>query len=71
MKKIIFILIIGFLALNLSAKEYQPFAGKTKHKKVKKMSKRQLKRSQKGKTFYYHNKKGKVVKRKWFRNAKN
>jgi hypothetical protein len=46
-----------------SDKKHLPFAGKTKHKTVKKMTKRQVRKAQKGKTFYYRNKKGKIKKR--------
>lgn len=66
MKKIIFLLIVGLFAFisNSNAENTgSPFAGKTKHKKVKKMKRHQVKNAQKGKTFYYRSN-GKLIKRR-------
>lgn len=59
---IVVIIIIATICIALNASAHEPFAGKTKHKTVKKMSKRQVKKAKKGKTFYYR-KHGKIVKR--------
>lgn len=64
MKKLLFILILTLISMSVPAKKSSPFAGKTKHKTVKKMSKRQVKNAQKGKTFY-HMKRGKIRKRRF------
>ena len=65
MKKLLLLLVLGTFTLISQAenKEYLPFAGKTKHKKVKKMKKRQVKNAQKGKTFYCR-KNNKLIKRR-------
>ena len=63
MKKVIIILVAILFTSIAHGKEYLPFAGSTKHKTVKTMSKKQVKNVKKGKTFYYR-KHGKVVKRR-------
>lgn len=41
------------LAFSITSNAHEPFAGKTKHKTVKKMKKHHIKKAQKGKTYYY------------------
>jgi len=62
MKKLFIIVILLF---SFSFGYSQPFAGKTKHKPLSgKMTKKQIKNAKEGKTFYYRNDRGHVVKRK-------
>lgn len=49
MKKLIIILVLLMAGSTVDA---QPFAGRTKHKTVKKLSKRQIKKIAKGKSLY-------------------
>lgn len=63
MKKLFIILILLF---SFSFVYSQPFAGRTKHKPLNKaMTKKQIKNAKEGKTFYYRNSKGQVIKRKF------
>jgi len=58
------LLIISFLIIPIpSNAKYQPFAGKTKHKTIKRMSKREFNRAKKGETLYFWKNK-KLKKRK-------
>ena len=61
MKKIIIYLILVLLALPAAS---QPFAGRTKHHTVKRMTRSQVRKAQKGKTYYYRTNDGKLKKRK-------
>lgn len=56
MKKLVFLFLLLF-----SFSAFGQFEGNTKHKLVKKMSVRQVRNAQKGKSYYTHHK-GKVVK---------
>jgi len=59
---IVLLIMAVCFCLVFNANASSPFAGKTKHKTVKRMTKRQVKKAQKGKTFYYR-KHRKIVKR--------
>jgi hypothetical protein len=65
---VIVFIIVASICLVLKAGAQQPFAGSTKHKTIKKMSKRQVRNAQKGKSLYYYSSaKRKVVKNKAIR----
>ena len=66
MKKIILLLVLGIFALvstGSTSNKHLPFAGKTKHKTVKYMKKKHVKKAQKGKNYYFR-KNGKIKKRR-------
>ena len=60
---LITVVILSSISIESKAQCF-PFEGKTRHKTIKKMSKRQVRDAQHGKTMYYRNKRGEVVKRK-------
>lgn len=66
--RLIFIIIVAIALSTLFVSKCEaqslPFAGKTKNKTVKRMKKRQVRKSQKGKTYYYRTKSGKLKKRR-------
>lgn len=66
MKKLLILIAVVILStISIESKaQCFPFEGKTKNKTVKKMSKRQVRDAQHGRTMYYRNKKGEIVKRK-------
>jgi hypothetical protein len=64
MKKLIIIMMAIFLVSGIwSEVAAQPFSGRTKHKLMKRMTRHQVGKAQKGKTLYYHHK-GKLHKRR-------
>lgn len=66
MKKLLLIITIVILSsISVESKaQCFPFEGRTTHKTVKKMSKRQVRDAQHGRNMYYRDKKGNVKKRK-------
>lgn len=65
MKKIILLLVVAFFALNFSScstTNSLPFAGKTKHKPIKYMKKKEIKKAKQGKNMY-HYRNGKLIRR--------
>jgi len=62
MKKLLLLTIVLMLSYYAPV-ETKAEGKKTKHRTVKRMTKRQVRNAQKGKTFYYRNKRGKLKKR--------
>lgn len=64
MKKLIVLLIVLLVAAPVAEIFAQPFAGHTRHKPIKRMTRRQVRDAQQGRTLYFRYK-GKVEKRAW------